>query len=380
MKLTKGKISKLYNKKKQSFKKKINKKRSASKRKTFRKNKNFNLAKKTLKRFYGKKRGGKEPNEDPKVLEEEPITSTPPAPVVTEEVVAPAVTEEVVTPAVTEEVVTPAVTEEVVAPGPTSDIPAVTEEVVTPGPTSDAPAVTEEVVTPAVTGEDVPVTNVDVNDLPNTSAATEELSSPGSADVTKEETIAPASTNETVAPTGEDVPVTKVDVNDLPSTSAATEGLSEPSPPPTFEPTSDVQDATNISGSEEQQGQAVSEESAQVEENTDTGASVKSEEETGASSSSPQPEQMETSSSSQPEQMETSSSPQSTNDKLTQALGTIVEVLSEKVAAKVANEVGSGSSGERVQDGFDSVAVAAEKMSGGKKIFINFPTLKKRIK
>ena len=56
-----------------------------------------------------------------------------------------------------------------------------------------------------------------------------------------------------------------------------------------------------------------------------------------------------------------------TNDKLTQALGTIVEVLSEKVAAKVANEVGSGSSREQVQDGFNSVANAAQNMAGGKK-------------
>jgi hypothetical protein len=82
MKLTKGKISKLYNKKNQSFKKKINKKRSTSKRKTFRKNKKLNLAKKTLRNFYGKKRGGQEPMEDPKVVDtpvnaEEVITSEP---------------------------------------------------------------------------------------------------------------------------------------------------------------------------------------------------------------------------------------------------------------------------------------------------------------
>ena len=67
MKLTKGKISKLYNKKKQSLKK-INKKRtnkkSTNKRRTFRKNKKINLAKKTLRRYYSKKSGGEEPTDE----------------------------------------------------------------------------------------------------------------------------------------------------------------------------------------------------------------------------------------------------------------------------------------------------------------------------
>ena len=47
MKLTKGKLSKLFNKKKQSHKKIKNKK--SKKNNTFRKNKNINLANKTLK-------------------------------------------------------------------------------------------------------------------------------------------------------------------------------------------------------------------------------------------------------------------------------------------------------------------------------------------
>ena len=51
MKLTKGKISKLYNKKRQSFKKKLNKRKSSSKKRTFRR-KQLNLARKTLKRPY----------------------------------------------------------------------------------------------------------------------------------------------------------------------------------------------------------------------------------------------------------------------------------------------------------------------------------------
>ena len=51
MKLTKGKLSKLFNTKKQSHKKKGKKK--GNKRNTFRKNKRFNLANKTLKNFKG---------------------------------------------------------------------------------------------------------------------------------------------------------------------------------------------------------------------------------------------------------------------------------------------------------------------------------------
>jgi hypothetical protein len=53
MKLTKGKISKLYNKKKQSLKKnKLYKKGESSKKKTFRRKKRINLANSSLKKFH----------------------------------------------------------------------------------------------------------------------------------------------------------------------------------------------------------------------------------------------------------------------------------------------------------------------------------------
>jgi hypothetical protein len=59
MNLTKGKITKLYNKKRQTLKRKINKKKSSNKSKTFRRNRKINLARKSLKRFHNKKyRGG----------------------------------------------------------------------------------------------------------------------------------------------------------------------------------------------------------------------------------------------------------------------------------------------------------------------------------
>ena len=73
MKLTKGKISKLYSKKKQSLKRKVNKKRGSSRNKTFRKKRNIHLARKSLKRFhYKKQRGGVKDGEEegmPKVDE-----------------------------------------------------------------------------------------------------------------------------------------------------------------------------------------------------------------------------------------------------------------------------------------------------------------------
>lgn len=53
MKLTKGKINKLYKKKRQSLKKIKNKNKNKSKRHTFRKHKKINLARKSLKKFRG---------------------------------------------------------------------------------------------------------------------------------------------------------------------------------------------------------------------------------------------------------------------------------------------------------------------------------------
>jgi hypothetical protein len=61
MKLTKGKISKLYNKKKQSLKKVKKNGKKNSKKKTFRRKRGFNLANKSLKKSnYKKVRGGAE--------------------------------------------------------------------------------------------------------------------------------------------------------------------------------------------------------------------------------------------------------------------------------------------------------------------------------
>ena len=58
MNLTKGKISKLYAKNRQSVKRKKNGKKNTNKSKIFRKRQKFNLANKSLKRVKFRKNGG----------------------------------------------------------------------------------------------------------------------------------------------------------------------------------------------------------------------------------------------------------------------------------------------------------------------------------
>ena len=79
MNLTKGKISKLYSKKKQSLKRNKNKRGHSSKSKTFRKNKRVNLARKSLKRLHFKANTGGEPTDNTESSKEvlEPQTNTP---------------------------------------------------------------------------------------------------------------------------------------------------------------------------------------------------------------------------------------------------------------------------------------------------------------
>ena len=74
MKLTKGKISKLYSKNKQSLRRKKNGKGKTGRNRTFRKTKGLNLANKSLKSFYNR-RGGAEEAEQSSVTPAEPVTS-----------------------------------------------------------------------------------------------------------------------------------------------------------------------------------------------------------------------------------------------------------------------------------------------------------------
>jgi hypothetical protein len=116
MKLTKGKISKLYNKKKQTLKRKVNKGKKSSRGKTFRRKQKMNLARKSLKRLRYKKQSGGQ--EDPKEVDNQmtgiepvnvnnaepdllPVVSNPD--VVETPTVAPVVEEPVVIDPVTQE-------------------------------------------------------------------------------------------------------------------------------------------------------------------------------------------------------------------------------------------------------------------------------------
>lgn len=123
MKLTKGKISKLYNKKKQSLKK-AKKRKLSHKRRTFRNKRKVNLARKTLKRFnYKKYKGGAISEEIPKEenittsnVEENQLNNLP-----AEESVTNLHTEEPVSEMPTEEPVTDLNTENPVSEVPTEE-------------------------------------------------------------------------------------------------------------------------------------------------------------------------------------------------------------------------------------------------------------------
>jgi hypothetical protein len=79
MNLTKGKISKLYSKKKQTLKRNKNKRGHSGRSKTFRKNRRVNLARKSLKRVHFKANIGGEPTDNTESSKEvlEPITNNP---------------------------------------------------------------------------------------------------------------------------------------------------------------------------------------------------------------------------------------------------------------------------------------------------------------
>ena len=177
MKLTKGKISKLYNKKKQSLKK-VNKRNGSnkSKNKTFRRKRHINLARRSLKRIhYRKQRGGEEelPKDDlnkntneglfmPETIVTETRDTVVPE---TSETVVPETTD-VVLPETTTDVVVPETTTDVVLPETTETVlPETSETVVVPETTRDVvvPETTTDVVVPETTTDVVlPETTTDV--------------------------------------------------------------------------------------------------------------------------------------------------------------------------------------------------------------------------
>jgi hypothetical protein len=107
MKLTKGKISKLYSKNKQSLRRKKNGKGKTGRNRTFRKTKGLNLANKSLKSFYNRRGGApdgaEEQQQEAEMKEKEPVVPAEPIAPVAAESVAPA-TAESVAPATAESV------------------------------------------------------------------------------------------------------------------------------------------------------------------------------------------------------------------------------------------------------------------------------------
>ena len=240
MKLTKGKISKLYNKKNQTMKRKVNKKKGSNKNRTFRRKQRVNLARKSLKRLrYKKLSGGTEndaitPTDDiitvpkseevpdifPPVVTEEANVTTPVADTVTdvnapptEDVNVPP-TEDVNVP--TEDVNAPP-TEDVNAP-PTEDVNALPTEDVNVPPTEDVNVPTEDVNVPteddSVPTEDVNVPTEDVNALPteDVNVPTEDVNALPTEDVN-----VPPTEDDSVPTEDVNVPPTEEDVNVSPS-------------------------------------------------------------------------------------------------------------------------------------------------------------------
>jgi len=145
MKLTKGKIAKLYKKNKQSFNK-INKKKTYSKSKTFRKNKKLNLHKKTLKKIY-KKIGGDEASGD------EASDNIPEVNPSLEKTDIPVTKVDMST---------------------LPDTSSISAQLDAATPSISEPISSEN----KVTGDDIPVTKVDMSALPDTSAVSEQLAQP----------------------------------------------------------------------------------------------------------------------------------------------------------------------------------------------------------
>jgi hypothetical protein len=149
MKLTKGKISKLYNKKKQTMKKKANKRKSSKKNRTFRRKQKVNLARKSLKRLrYKKLSGGVGTDDVPKTDEE--LGIFPPVATAEENVTAPLQETSSLNPPLNEELnVNPGA--EVSVEAEATDMPPAAEEI-----TAEEVPVANEITTEEITTGEVP--------------------------------------------------------------------------------------------------------------------------------------------------------------------------------------------------------------------------------
>ena len=148
MKLTKGKISKLYNKKKQTMKRKVNKKKGSNKNRTFRRKQKMNLARKSLKRLrYNKLSGGTD--DVPKTDEE--LGIFPPVATVEENVTVPLEETSTLNPPLNEElnVMPPGITTDVL----TGDADVMPTDITNDVITGDADVMPTDITTDVITGD-----------------------------------------------------------------------------------------------------------------------------------------------------------------------------------------------------------------------------------
>jgi len=224
MKLTKGKISKLYNKKNQSLKRKNSKKSASFKTKTFRNKRNINLANKSLKRIY---KGGASPKEmrdlesQLKNIEEKNAKLDDKMEAKNEEIQEPVTTTAPVTPLIQNNNDEPGNVEaENVIPMPESLAPTTNDaESVTPTSESLTP-IKNESENFTLTPESVPTTLENVTPIPESLPTTQESIPTTSENVTPIPESAP-STSENVepvppiesTPTPSEVPTVNNDIN-----------------------------------------------------------------------------------------------------------------------------------------------------------------------
>ncbi len=303
MKLTKGKISKLYNKKKQTLKKP--KKKTSRKIKTFRNKKHLNLERKTLKRHYKKRRGGADNNTNilspTKSITNSDDNMSPIKDINNEIDLSPITIPQIIEPE-----------EENVPPVEQSEQPNISEdENVTPVEQPSQPTISEdENVTPV----EQPVEQLNQSEDENVTPV--------------EQPVEPQnlSENENVTP------------------------VEQPSQPTLLE-----ENVTPVEQPVEQLNQSEDENITPVEQLSQP---TLSEENVTPVEQLNQPEEDD-----KPTEV-LNSEPTS---ELINSISQIVDYMANSVAEKVSERVLSGQSGENIQNGFSSVNTAARNMSGGSK-------------
>jgi archaellum component FlaC len=338
MKLTKGKIRKLYNKKNQTLKKYKNKKASYE-RKSFRNKKQVNLARKTLKEFaYNKPRGGGGNEETPKDKSKSkgffsflPKTSRKPKQTEQSDAKTSSTLENIKQVDIESTENTPIQVAEDInkssADIVSSEPPATTvNETVEPVTTTTTETVNETVEPVTTTTETVNETVEPVTTTTDTVNETVEPVTTTTTDTTVNETVEPVTTTtDTVNETVEPVTTTDTTVNETvePVTTTADTTVTE-----TVEPVTTTTDTVNetVEPAKEDTAQPIKSSSTETTKNIPSSEIVNS-------------------------------------------LSTVTNYFADVIADKVTQNISAISNQDKPQDGFISVNKAAETMaaSGGKK-------------